>query len=415
MSARLEARAEVLKLERLLEVDAGEFEFLAELPPADLRAFREQATELLFGASGLGRVAAAAKLLPTGVIANVAEKSFGPLLCARAAGGVDPKTAIDVARRLPPTFLADVTTHLDPRRVAKIIAGVPPEMVPPVAEILGERAEYVTMGRFLAFVPDSAIAAAMGALSDEAMVRTAFVLEHKDRLDHAIGLLPPERIPGVLRFAAANELWPEALDLLDQLSDERRGPIADVVAHDAQDVLDSLVAAVHESQLWDVMLPIVRTMQPESREALARVAAFHEPEVLSGIIRAAAASGLWVELVPLLTVLPDDVRARIPAVAEELDHELLVRLVNDAAAHAETLPALLELITGPAAGPESRAAIIEVIDRADHELADVLVDQLAHLPVAGELLRALPEDIFQAIARAAERHGLSDVLAGIQQ
>ena len=100
------------------------------------------------------------------------------------------------------------------------------------------------MGRFLAFVPDRTIVGAMGELSDEAMLRTAFVLEHKDRLDHAVGLLPPDRLPGVLGRAAELGLWPEALDLIDHLSDERRGPIADVVAEQSVEVITGLVEAV---------------------------------------------------------------------------------------------------------------------------------------------------------------------------
>jgi hypothetical protein len=411
--SELEARAEVLKLERLLEVDAGEFAFLAELPSEDLRALREQATERLFGASALGNVAGAARLLPAGVIATIAQRTFGPLLCARAAGGVDPRTAIEVARRLPPEFLADVSIHLDPRRVAKIIAGVPVDLVPGVARILGERREYVTMGRFLAFVSDAAIGAAMGVLDDEALVRTAFVLEHKDRLDHAIGLLPPERLPGVLRFAAAHDLWPEALDLLDQLSDARRGPIADVVAAEAQDILDSLVAAVHQSGLWDVMLPLVQTMQPISRERLAHVSTFHEPAVLRGIVVAAAsAPGLWADLVPLLGVLPADVQGYLPQIIADLDLALIDRVVAEAAKSPETLVPLIDIasrIQGP-----GRTAVIDLIDGADEALARPLVIHFGDLPQAGALLRSLPEDVHDAVTRAACRLGLGDLLLQIE-
>ncbi len=411
--SELEARAEVLKLERLLEVDAGEFAFLTDLEAADLRAFREQATERLFGAAALLKVAGAARLLPAGVVATIAQRTFGPLLCARAAAGVDPKTAIDVARRLPREFLADVSVHLDPRRVADIIAGVPPALVPGVAEILGERREYVTMGRFLAFVPDSAIGMAMSALDDEALVRTAFVLEHKDRLDHAIGLLPPERLPGVLRFAAAHGLWPEALDLLDHLSDARRGPIADLVAAEAQDILDSLVAAVHESGLWNVMLPLVRTMQPISRERLAQVSAFHEPDVLREIVVAAAgAPGLWADLVPLLDVLPTGVQEQLPRIIADLDPALIDQVVAEAARSPETLVPLID-IASKIEGP-GRTAVIDLIDGADDTLARPLVTHFANLPQAGELLRALPHDVHDAVARAAQRLGLGDLLLEVE-
>jgi hypothetical protein len=409
----LEARAEVLKLERLLEVDPGTFATLADAGAAELREYRAQATETLFGQAGLGNVAGAARLLPAGVIATIAQRAFGPLLCARAAGGVDPKTAIDVARRLPPEFLADVAIHLDPRRVAKIIAGVPPELVPGVAKILGERGEHVTMGRFLAFVPDSAIAAAMGVLGDEALVRTAFVLEHKDRLDHAIGLLPPDRLPGVLRYAAAHDLWPEALDLLDQLSDERRGPIADIVAADAVDILDSLVAAVHEAELWGVMLPLVGTMQPISRERLAQVAAFHDPDVLVGIVVAAAGRpGLWADLVPLLAVLPPGVEAHLPQIIADLDPALIDQVVAEAAQAPETLLPLID-IASQIEGP-GRAAVLELIDGADEALARPLVTHFAELPEATALLHALPADVRAAITRTAQRLGLGDLLSQIE-
>jgi hypothetical protein len=295
MSERLEARAEVIKLARLLSVDDGELAFLEALPPSELRQFREQATNRLFdaGARMLGRVGAAARLVPSGVAATIAQRSFGPLLCARAAGTVDTDKAIDVAKRLPPEFLADVTVEIDPRRVADIIANVPESLVVPVARELGRREEHVTMGRFIAYVPDHAIAAAIGALDDEAMLRTAFVLEDKDRIDHAIGLLPPERLPGILRRASELGIWPEALDLLDHLSEERRGPIADVVADLDEAVVAELVVAVHAAGLWDGLLPVVRTMSEGPRRRIAAHGAFHDRAVLTDIIVAAAEQGLW--------------------------------------------------------------------------------------------------------------------------
>src|SRR5437763_938879 len=83
----------------------------------------------------------------------------------RAAGTVDTGTALDVLRRLPPEFVAAATIEVDPRRVVDVIAAVPQETLVPVARILGERREYVTMGRFLAYVPDHAIVSAIATLS----------------------------------------------------------------------------------------------------------------------------------------------------------------------------------------------------------------------------------------------------------
>lgn len=330
MSRKLETAAEVLKLERLLGLDAGELDFLEDVDPGELRTLRESATDTLFdtGAATLTRLAAAAKLLPSALVATIAERSFGALLCARAAASVDPAKAIDVAKRLSPEFLADATVELDPRRVAAIIAGVPTALVEPVARELGRREEHVTMGRFLAFVSDHAIVAAMGALSDEAMLRTAFVLEHKDKLDHAVGLLPPERLPGVLRCASVNDLWPEALDLLDHLSQETRGPIADVVSSLDEDLVARLVAAVSAAGIWESLLPVVGTMSDQGRLMIASRPAFHEQRILAEIVTAASAGGgFWSDLLPLIEALPDEVRGRAADLIATQDESVVAGLI----------------------------------------------------------------------------------------
>ena len=410
MSERLEARAETLKLARLLAVDAAELDFMDELPSGELRRFREQATDRLFdaGARMLGRVGAAAKVIPTGVIVTIAQRSFGPLLCARAAGAVDTAKAIDVAKRLPPDFLADVTVELDPRRVSDIIGQVPESLVVPVARELGRRGEHVTMGRFIAYVPDHAIAAAIATLDDAAMLRTAFVLEDKDRLDHAISLLPPERVPGVLRRASELELWPEALDLLDHLSDERRGPIADVVADLDAEVVAELVAAVHAAGLWDGLLPVVRTMSDEPRRRLAMQPPFHDRAVLTDIVRAAAEQGLWRDLVPLVEAVPESVRITVAEIATELEPALLARILAEAAQAPEALATLLAVVGDMT--PEGRAAVVSIIDDVDKRIADDLVAALTDDVQTRDLIDAMPDEILAAIKRAATRHGHEDVL-----
>lgn len=291
MSERLEARAGVVKLARLLDTDAAALDFLADVPSAELRAFRERATNRLFDASAkaFGRVGAAARLVPANVIATIAQRAFGPLLCARAAGAIDTGKAVDVAGRLPAPFLADVAVELDPRRVADIIGAVPPALVVTVAEQLGERGEHVTMGRFIAYVTDGSIAAAMGVLDDEAMLRTAFVLEDKDRLDNAVGLLPDGRVAGIVRSASDHDLWPEVLDLLEHLGDVAIGRIA---AELDPDLLSEIVIEVtREPDTIGTLLRIVNAMEPGPRATVvtlideadkdladALVAAVDEPE-----------------------------------------------------------------------------------------------------------------------------------------
>lgn len=406
MSQRLEISAEILKLARLIDVEPSRLGFLESVPPEELRELREGVTSVIFdaGAQSLKRVAAGAKLLPSALVATIAQKSFGALLCARAAGAVDPAKAIDVARRLPADFLADVTIQLDPRRVADIISRVPKELVVPVAAELGKREEHVTMGRFLAYVPDHAVVAAMTALSDEAMLRTAFVLEHKDRLDHALGLLPPERLPGIISAASQLSLWPEALDLLEHLSDVRRGPVADVVAEQSPEAIESLVAAVSAAGIWENLLPVVGVMSEAHRFQLAAVPAFHQPQVLGEILAAAADSGLWVDLVPLLRALPDATFALVPRLLVELPDEALAAIVTEAVESVELLEPFTDLLSRM--DEENVEHVVALIDSDHATLGKVLVDAVTDRPEIRAVLEQLPAHILAAIESAADRLGL---------
>ncbi len=196
MNGGLAVQAEVLKLARLLRRDPGELQYLEAVPAADLRALREQVTELLFTADGrvLSRLAAASKLLPIRVVATIGERAFGPVLAARIAGLLDPNRAVEMAETMPIGFLADVAVELDPRRISDVISRITPARIAAVTRELVRREEYVTMGRFVGQLGDDAVRAAFEVLDDRALLRVAFVLEATDRLDHLMGLLPPERL-----------------------------------------------------------------------------------------------------------------------------------------------------------------------------------------------------------------------------
>jgi len=405
MSERLDVRAEILKIARLLEVQETDLSYLGDVPAADLRDFRAKATDRLFdGATGLTRAAAAGRLIPSRLVATIAQRVFGPMLCARAAGGADPAKAVDVAGHLPPDFLADVAVHLDPRRVAAIIAGVPTELVVPVGVELERRGEFVTMGRFLAFVPDESIAAAIGALTDEAMLRTAFVLEHKDRLDHAIGLLPSGRLPGIILTASGLDLWSEALDLLHHVSDERKGPIVDLLAELPADVVAELVEAVTTNGLWSSLLPVVRVMRPEARLAVAGMPAFHTPAVLADILDSATAGGLWLDLVPLIDALPAEVLSLVAQAVADLPDDRLVGLVAEAAAAPHTIDTLLRVVAEM--DLEARQPVVDAVDTADRALAEALLAGLGDPEQMADLVPLVTDDVMSALERSAARLGL---------
>jgi hypothetical protein len=255
-----ETRAEVMKLARMLGREPDQLAYLEQLSLAELHELRDRVTEVLWSADGgtLKRLAAASKLLPTGVSAAISERAFGPLLSARLAGLLEPSRAVDVAAKLPPAFLADVAIELDPRRASEVIANMPPDKISEVTRELMQREEYVTMGRFVGHLSDESIAAALDETDDGSLLRVAFVLEEKDRLEHLIGLLPEARLTRIIQAAAQDELWLEALDLLEHLSDGRRSAIVSSALELDPATQEAIVAAVMEHDLFNEVLVIAQ-------------------------------------------------------------------------------------------------------------------------------------------------------------
>ncbi|GAA3544888.1 hypothetical protein GCM10022222_30710 [Amycolatopsis ultiminotia] len=219
---------EILKLARALGVDPERLGYLADVDESDVRLLREQVTTTLFDANlvVLERMALASRLLPAPVVAKIAEKVFGPLLCARIAGLVDVSRGVDVAKRLPPKFLASVAAELDPRRATAIITRVPLSTVLAVASELAGREDWITLGRFVGHLPDETVRRSIDLLDDVGLLRTAYVLDDKNRVDHVLSLLPASRLPELVRAAAADpSLWEPTLDLLAHLGETRRATV----------------------------------------------------------------------------------------------------------------------------------------------------------------------------------------------
>jgi hypothetical protein len=226
---RFAARAEVMKLSRLLGRDPESLSYLESVPVDDLVLLRDRVTDRLFDAQGgaLGRLAGASRVLPTGLLATLGERTFGPLLCARFAALIEPARAVDVAAKLPLPFLADVAIELDPRRASDVIARIPAEQVAAVAGELARRGEYVTVGRFVGFIGPDALSKAAAAIDDQGLLSVAFVLENTDGLDALADVIGVERLVGLVRAAEESGRWAEGLNLLAMLSPDRRRAIID--------------------------------------------------------------------------------------------------------------------------------------------------------------------------------------------
>ena len=269
----LDASVETLKLARLVEAEPDDLAYLHDLAAQDIRDLREQVTVTMFDADGqlLQRVAAATKLIPAKLAAAIAERAFGPLLCARVTGLLDPGRAVDIAGRLPTPFLAELAAELDPRRASRVIAEIPPEQIAEITRELAADEQFIVMGSFVGHLSEAALRAATDVIDDEALLLTAYVIEAKGNLAALVGLLPPERLETIIRAAHEHDLWSEALDVLRHVSEQQRGALGDLAAAQEDAVLDSMVSTAQREGLWQEVLPVTRAMSPDSRARFAKL------------------------------------------------------------------------------------------------------------------------------------------------
>ena len=284
----LAQRAEVLKLARVLGAPPSQLEYLHKLDAGVIRQLREQASASLFDAHRklFQRIAATTKLLPATLIAVIAEKAIGPLLCARTTGLLAPERAVEIAKRLKAGFLADLCIELDPRSAKDVIAAMPGDRIVEVSRELARREEFITMARFVDCLDDDAIRATMEDLrDDEALLRIGFFVEDSDRLSAIIGLLPDQRLRNIVAVAVAGDagLWPEALSLIN-------------------------------------------SVEPAQRRRMAALAAGLDDDAVARMFRSTQSHGLWDELRPLLDLLDQPALARAAGIAAGLDPQLAARL-----------------------------------------------------------------------------------------
>lgn len=333
MSASLETRAEIVKLARLLDVAPDRLAGLAPAGADDVRALREQVTDVLYegDAASLHAIAAGAKVVPPQVSATVAQRAIGPMLIARLTGVVDAGRAVAVAERLPPEFLAEVAVAMDPRRAADIIVRIPDDKVVSVAEVLTIRREHVAMGRFVGHLDDATIRRCLGVIDDASLLRCGFVLEEKHRLDAVLDLVPDERLEGLIGAAHAEQLWPEALHVFSHVGGRRRAQLADAAAAQAPDRLDGLVRAATRERLWSDLLPLAPVMSEPGRVRFAAAPALREEATVIAVVEAAHAAALWDDLLPIAVHLPADVRAALLGVAADVAGDAVPPALRDLA------------------------------------------------------------------------------------
>ncbi|MGW0389545.1 hypothetical protein ACWDYJ_01355 [Streptomyces sp. NPDC003042] len=310
MSAVTSGRAEVEKTARLLGEEPRTLGFLRGLPSEDVRRFREQVSAALFDGAPemLDRIAAATKLVPAGVAAAISQKALGPRLAAAVAGRLEAGRAADIIAKLPVAFTAEACAHLDPRKIAAIVDRLDEGLVVRIAVALAERRDHLTMGRFVGHLRDQVLGRILEQVGDTDVLRAGFYVDLPERLPRILELMGDDRLQAVVRAAADDGLWEEALAVAAMVGGEQRTRIAEITARLDAQALASLVRVTHAEGLWEALLPLVALLGAQDRLAVARLESLRDPRVLAGVVGAVVATGLWGEFLPLVGVLPQDAR-----------------------------------------------------------------------------------------------------------
>jgi hypothetical protein len=228
---RIATRSEIARLAVLLAVEPSDLEFLLDVDPGSIRQLSDQLVDVLHdsAADGFRRIAAAARLIPAPLAASVAERALGPASCALIAGSVDRSKALDIARRLRPEFLAEVAVHLDPRRIGGMLSELPVDRIVAAAVELVVNGHHLTVARLAACIDGSTIRAVVMAISDDDLLRIAFVIDDTTLIDDITAELADDRLLTVARTIRDAELWLEGLALFERVGAVQRGRLAALV------------------------------------------------------------------------------------------------------------------------------------------------------------------------------------------
>lgn len=253
----LRSRVEVTKLAGELGSTTEKLGFLTDHDADRIRELRAALSTAMFSRheDRLIRIASLTNLIPPSLAAKIAEIALGPMLSARVAGVLNPTDAVRLAKHLDPAFLTELSKSLDPQRVQPILRRLPTELVVDVGRRLLAQGEHITLGRFVAAVDVEAALGVVEGANGSDLLQVALHTEEPSALEAIVERLPDTVLGTVIRTAADDGAWDDALTLLSALSDHstRRllGQLGAVLPEECND----LVSAVIRNDAWQHVLP----------------------------------------------------------------------------------------------------------------------------------------------------------------
>lgn len=331
--SKLDTRAELIKLSRLTQVTEADLAFLEDVPLASLVKVRELATERVFsdGRKLFQNLASASKLMPNSLTAMIAEKAFGPLLCARVAGEMPYQRAVDLSLKMSIPFLAEVTIQIDPKRVSDIIRNLPVNHLKAVAKELIRRGEYLVLGGFVNYMQENQMRAIIGDISEKDLLHIGFFMDGKHQISEIIRMLPENRLRTLVgEMQNHRELWPEALALMVHMEDELKRQMGDIAVEQNPEMLDDLTDTVFALDLWKDALPLFACMSPGTQFRLINVAAMSRQDVLEAVVVNTDIYGLWTTLLPLVEYMSTPQREMLGTIVTARGEHFLGTVIDQA-------------------------------------------------------------------------------------
>lgn len=387
----LAARAEVDKLGRALGLDPLGLSHLQDIPAEDLRALRQALDERLhtIDASLFRGVARLLRWVPIWFAGWMA-RLFGPLLTARVAGEMPARRGARMAQRLPTPLLAEVCQYLDPRCAHDLILMLPVPVIVEVALELVRRRDWMTTGRFVDALSDEAICAVLEQVhDDEVLLRIAYYVESRDRLDHVVRLLPRERLRQTILLAVEPErdVLTEVVSLIVHVSYALKRELGDLAAAQDESVLDRVVAEAQAQGAWADLLPVISVLSEPAQYKVVNLPVLRrDPAVLASILDTAHRDDLWCHVLPLIRYMDEPMKTAVAAIAVGLTRDALAQAA-DAALMGEHWEWLLDIAS-------------RIPPHKQREWADAV-----------RRYREVDEELWQRVARRAQELGFGDAFA----
>jgi hypothetical protein len=379
--SQLASQAEVLKLGRLFDVDPSEVDFLVGVPPEALRLLRESITEYLYEEDQqmFRALAPIVGKVPVKLAVKVAARVH-PMLLGGIAALLKPARMVTLATAFPPSMLADVGVYVDPRRVREVLRLLPTDVIVDVALELESRGDFATISRFIDYVSDDTLRAVEEALPDEtALLKVAFMMESKNRVDHIFRMLPRERIERLLQRIQHDPagLLSEFLSLLVHVSYGFKRELGDIFANQAEDLINEYILEVDRRGLWIDVLPVVAAMSTHSQQRVVNLPALREDAVQRSILITAEENDMWGVVLPMIGQMGSENRSAVAAIVASLPPTSL-KTATEAALLAECWPVLIDLV---AQMPDEKQVefgkVLQAIGEVDPTLHKRIVDLAA--------------------------------------